>query len=171
MDRMGGSEGKGRNHGWLLTAGLSTHVDGDPFPEMGEEQVWSVVAAPGLKTPGTKPASAFPVGTAGRRHGESGSEERGHGSGRGRSQGHKIIVTTADTLFIQVWLNSHNMSDLSKFATSHLSTPMSCFIFLHSDFHYQKSHDLLFYCVPPLSVSFSGVSPDTASVQHIVFIG
>lgn len=65
MDRMGGSEGKGRNHGWLLTAGSITHVDGDPLPEMGEEQVWSVVAAPGLKTPGTKPASAFPWGPLG----------------------------------------------------------------------------------------------------------
>lgn len=139
-------------------------MGGDPLPEMGEEQVWSVVAAPGLKTPGTKPASAFPVGAAGRRQGESRSEERGHGSGRGRSQGHKIVVTTADTLhFIQVWLNSHNMSNLS--------TPMSCFIFLHSDFHYQKSHDLLLYCLPPFSVLFSGVSPDAASVQYIVFIG
>lgn len=57
-------------------------MDGDPLLEMGEEQVWSVVAAPGLKTPGTKPVSAFPVGAAGRRHGESGSEERGHGSGQ-----------------------------------------------------------------------------------------
>lgn len=108
MDWRGGSLGKGRNHRWLQISGLSYHVGGGPFRKqgkLGEEQVWPVLAVPGLTAWGSwfqarkMEAPAFPVGATGKNVEKIGPEEGAHvATERGRSQGHNIIVTTANTV-------------------------------------------------------------------------
>ena len=95
------------------------------------------------------------------------------GMEKGGSKGNKIIVqllTQCQALcFIYVQLNSHNMTILSKLTTSHLSTLKSCFVFPHSDYHYQKLHDILVYSVspPPQNIRSMRVRTLSCSMMYL----